>query len=181
MKISQLFLCWTFPSCMLPHTFLSSNPLPSLRFLLSAKCVTANASAPTGFSALPPAESENSSEIWWKAVQRQYGNSCDRELRVAFFCTGHGQLTQRVGFSFLPLWRGGCRASWRLSAPVFQSFSYNFLGQIRTSARMSLPWKSVSVCYLSGWELFAVLVLSNPLTLHAEYASAGLQCIVIRD
>lgn len=70
--------------------------------------------------------------------------------------------------SSTPLWPQGLWSPVGLSADTLQqafSFSESFLthvlGQMRTLSRVSLPSESVSVA-LSGRELFAAVILSNP-------------------
>ena len=76
----------------------------------------------------------------------------------------------------------GCGAPWVCQPITFQqafSFSESFLthvlGQMRTLSRVSLPSESVSVA-LSGRELFAAVILSNPPCFWRK-CRADLECI----
>ena len=85
-------------------------------------------------------------------------------------------------FFLPPLWPQGLWSPMGLSADTFQqafslseSFLTHVLGRMRTLSRVSLPSESVSVA-LSGQELFAAVILSNPPCLWRK-CRADLECI----
>lgn len=108
-----------------------------------------------------------------KADQQEQTTELGAQLGIKTFCTWNSKPAQPTCVFFLPLWHSSHRATWHLSANMFQVFSShdsflaNFLGQMGHYLER-LFYLGVCICCLSGWEIFAIVRLSHPLTLCAE-------------
>lgn len=197
MKISQLFLCWTFTRLHVTKypAFCLVPPLlhPILQLYYQLNVLDANESTPMGLPCPAPQNSmtmtltlrfggkKTNLHVFENSPRRKQQQLCPRARWETTLCTCQ-EPSRHVCLFLSPLWPQGLWSPVGLSADTFQqafSFSESFLthvlGQMRTLSRVSLPSESVSVA-LSGRELFAAVILSNPPCFWRK-CRADLECV----
>lgn len=148
MKTSQLFLCQKFTR--LHVTKSPALPLiPPLTWLLTKQFISKWIVSHKPSLTHPPMAWQRR---WDSVKPRCLWKSTHMRATTAVLWSRAGNWnvhcdnkpSRNTHFFFLPLWLGGCRAMWLLSADTFQLFSLcgsflaNFLGQTGTLPRTSL-------------------------------------------